>query len=439
MELERRVSAIETHSKAIESRIQQLENAPKPIATLPTAEVKASTVQQLNPTVGAVAQQQTRATNAADGSRRPSGVESMPGVHVVVTSNGNRYMNWQTRVCYTTFQTQASKPGSQLKAFTRVLHRSSDDELMQEVPTVRIPTAHPDCDVWCSYPVADRGPALLAFFARPGAWMYQHVLIVETDYVFVAPITHALPAMGQGFAFPFGYIVPTYPTVKSIMNRHYDGPEADIPGTGNAPALLNVDDLAKIIPIWNQVTERLNNDKEAVDVLGWVREMYGYSIASAMAGVKYQMDPVPNNFLMVQPPADEALGKAAICHYTWGTILKDKSTGKELWRWDKREYAQGQYGDRPVVPMIQIPSMPPWSADLITQDGHPFSEGKHQLLQIMIAHFNDAVDQINQVNGGLPKGFSSLVEAAKVAQPSKEAWDARRRVEAEERRKKNQG
>lgn len=33
-----------------------------------------------------------------------------------------------------------------------------------------------------------------------------------------------------------------------------------------------------------------------------------------------------------------------------------------------------------------------------------------------------------QVNGGLPKGFSSLVEAAKVAQPSKEAWDARRRV-----------
>jgi hypothetical protein len=34
---------------------------------------------------------------------------------VIVTSNGNRYMNWQTRICYKSFLAQAAVPGSQLK------------------------------------------------------------------------------------------------------------------------------------------------------------------------------------------------------------------------------------------------------------------------------------------------------------------------------------
>eukprot|EP00976_Prorocentrum_cordatum_P082333 1184771-Prorocentrum_minimum.AAC.3 len=60
--------------------------------------------------------------------------------------------------------TRASDPSRATSAaFKRLLHRASDDELMHEVPTVRIPSEHPDCDVWCTYPVADRGPALLKF------------------------------------------------------------------------------------------------------------------------------------------------------------------------------------------------------------------------------------------------------------------------------------
>ena len=61
-----------------------------------------------------------------------------PGIHVVVTSNGNRYMNWQTRVLYANYKKAAAEsPEGLLCGFTRVLHRTSDDELMHEVPTKR--------------------------------------------------------------------------------------------------------------------------------------------------------------------------------------------------------------------------------------------------------------------------------------------------------------
>jgi len=365
-----------------------------------------------------------------------SGSKSKPGVMVIVTTNGNRYMNWQTRVCYKSYQAQASKPGSHLKAFKRLLHRASDDELMVEVPTIRIPSAHPDCDVWCQYPVADRGPALLEFLSRPEAWEYEHLLIIETDHVFVDDLKIPLPAKGRGVAFPFGYINPTYPTVQPIMRRYYDGDLADIPGTGNAPVLLRVEDMVRLLPVWNEVTEKIDQDEEAVKVLGWVREMYAFSIASARVGIKYDMPRVPLNPLMVQPPADDVLGKAIICHYTWGTILKDKSTDSEVWRWDKREYANGQYGDKPVVPMLLIPPMPPYSASFVTQDGQAFSKGKYDLLQVMVLHFNTAVAALNEVNNGVPLGFNTLEEAAVASQPSKEAWEARQKIEAEEAAKR---
>jgi hypothetical protein len=63
-------------------------------------------------------------------------------------------------------------------------------------------------------------------------------------------------------AFPFGYINPTYPTVEPIMRRYYDGDLADIPGTGNAPVLLRVEDMVKLLPVWNEVTEKIDQVNE---------------------------------------------------------------------------------------------------------------------------------------------------------------------------------
>lgn len=45
----------------------------------------------------------------------------------------------------------------------------------------------------------------------------------------------------------------------------------------------------------------------------------------------------PQCTLIAQPPADRAIGAAAMFHYTWGTAFKD-SFGRKIWEFDKRTY-----------------------------------------------------------------------------------------------------
>ena len=49
---------------------------------------------------------------------------------------------------YATYKKHAAAPGSILKAFTRILHRGKDDELMMEVPTMRFDPNQAKCDSW---------------------------------------------------------------------------------------------------------------------------------------------------------------------------------------------------------------------------------------------------------------------------------------------------
>jgi hypothetical protein len=125
----------------------------------------------------------TPSAAAAAGAVKAASVASAGAgsVHVVLTSNGNSYMNWQTRVMYATYLAVVARdPGGAMArgAFTRVLHRSTDDELMVEVPTMRFTPAHVNCDVYCSFPVADRAPALVEWIRTDDAQRCTHVLLV---------------------------------------------------------------------------------------------------------------------------------------------------------------------------------------------------------------------------------------------------------------------
>ena len=48
-------------------------------------------------------------------------------------------------------------------------------------------------------------------------------------------------------------------------------------------------DLTKLAPFWEEYTEHIETHADAKERLGWVREMYAYSIAAAATGIEHDV------------------------------------------------------------------------------------------------------------------------------------------------------
>ena len=73
------------------------------------------------------------------------------------------------------------------------------------------------------------------------------------------------------------------------------------------------------------ITARIEASEEAKKKLGWVREMYAYSLAAYIHKIPHIHEEGRESLLIAQPPADASIYKASCYHYTWGTQFKDKS------------------------------------------------------------------------------------------------------------------
>jgi hypothetical protein len=60
------------------------------------------------------------------------------------------------------------------------------------------------------------------------------------------------------------------------------GPLSKIPRTGPAPVLMRAVEWLRVVPAWERLTAHIEGDDQIKDVLGWVREMYAFSIAAAL-------------------------------------------------------------------------------------------------------------------------------------------------------------
>lgn len=60
------------------------------------------------------------------------------------------------------------------------------------------------------------------------------------------------------------------------------GPLSKVPGTGPAPILMRSTDWLRVVPEWERLTAFIEGNEEAKSKLGWVREMYAFSIAAAL-------------------------------------------------------------------------------------------------------------------------------------------------------------
>jgi len=300
---------------------------------------------------------------------------------------------------YGTYKLVQKMPGGEkLTGFTRILHKVEPDECMDEIPTFHAKPLHPECDIWCDFPVADRPNAVAQWIASAqrdpsiikGAW----IVMLECDYVWMKPLQapgNAYDPSVLGQQFHFGYIMAQHADCSSIIKRLYGGKDpADVPNSGPAPAMLRFTDLVAVTPEWERVTAAIEADKEAVKVLGWVREMYAWDIALAIKGIKMKTEDPPTSPLIAQPPADRTIGNAAMFHYTWGAIYNDST--HQVFRWDKRDYTDIKHALKPMAIPLPPDHWEPGKWHL--QDRLPVTKDLHETLTSMLRQMNRAIETL---------------------------------------------
>ncbi|KAL0375571.1 UNVERIFIED_CONTAM: Hydroxyproline O-arabinosyltransferase RDN2, partial [Sesamum calycinum] len=262
----------------------------------------------------------------------------MSRFHVALTATETPYSKWQCRIMYYWYKKKKDLPGSEMGKFTRILHSGKPDNLMDEMPTFVVdplPTG------------LDRGYVVLN---RPWAFVQwldtatieeEYILMAEPDHIFLSPLPN-LVYDRYPVAFPFSYIKPI--KNKKIIRKFFPeemGPVTNIDPIGNSPVIIKKDLLERIAPTWLNVSLNMKHDPETDHTFGWVLEMYGYAVASALHGVQH----ILRKDFMLQPPWDLETANKFILHYTYGCDynLKGELTYGKVgeWQFDKRTYLDG--------------------------------------------------------------------------------------------------
>lgn len=241
--------------------------------------------------------------------------------------------------------------------------------------------------------MADRPNAVAAWLRTADSLLGDWVYMIETDYVWMAPLPPPPPG-ARPLAFHFHYINPNYPGLAAVIKRGmWGGDPLSIPCTGPAPVLIRHAQLSRLMPKWEQYAAWIESDKEAKDKLGWVREMYAYSVAAAAEGVDHEVQEPASTVLISQPPADDALRRATAFHYTWGAQFKNASGGI-VWEFDKRPYVDVKHVRRIREFAPPLPPQDAASRGLRLQDGKAVTEPLLAVETAMISRMRTAVEAL---------------------------------------------
>ncbi|GAX81923.1 hypothetical protein CEUSTIGMA_g9351.t1 [Chlamydomonas eustigma] len=345
-------------------------------------------------------------------------------VHTLVTSSGDGYQNFQTRIMYASYKMVQQMPGGEhMTGFTRILHRTVPDILMEEVPTFHVwDVLKPQCDGWCDYPVANRPNAIMQYFRAAaanrsminGAW----ILMAECDYVWMAPARapgDAYDLTVPGWQFYFDYIMPQHadaaPHIQKLLGEGKN--IATVPASGPAPAILRFDEWMVIGTDYEKASATMEADEAMKKRLGWVREMYAWDVAVALhPEYKVLTEKPPQSRLMVQPPFDEGMFNASFCHYTWGVLYHEgppSKGGKQIYRWEKRDFSDIKH----VIKPAKLPMPPPYRDGLILEFDAPLTPKRHDLNVLYLTQLNKAIDNLTDLTEYAAKVNAEIIPAFK--------------------------
>ena len=246
------------------------------------------------------------------------------------------------------YASQARDPCGEMGGFTRLLTSPTEkpDEYADEIPTVVVKEARS-----AGYVVVNRPHSMVLFLQSPqfaARVTEEYVYIAETDHLMLRPLpnlaTRHVPA-----GFNFGYMVAW--GQASVVDRFVPGLGGKTDPVGPSPVIIHVEQLKQITPLWHDFTRKIMADPEAVQHLGWVREMWGYCIAAASLGIKHRvMDALqyeggaignrerrlawPNPALPVTPEGSlDSKGQGMpyyLFHYTYGVEYTKEGIPVEL-------------------------------------------------------------------------------------------------------------
>ena len=158
--------------------------------------------------------------------------------------------------------------------------------------------------------------------------------------------------------------------------------------------------LKKTLKRINKELEEIEKDEDAKKKLGWVREMYAYSIAAATSNVKHIVEEPRKTMLISQPPADDNLYGASMYHYTWGArYVEGNDKSSIVWDWDKRPYVDVKHVREPAKYM---PPMPPESieegGDLKLLDGTLVTSKLNDVMRDLIGTMRNAIQRLDTLD-----------------------------------------
>lgn len=269
--------------------------------------------------------------------------------HVVISAQGQA-THWQSRIHYYWYlktrkecRELAEVDGTtcDMGGFTRLLHEDKPDDLMDEIPTFvakTLPKEHPHH----GYIVLNRPYAFLQW-VQQATIKEKYVLMGEPDHIWLKPMQN--PMVGDTpAAFPFFYIEPTSEKNIAVTERFVgklDSLEKKIRlfPIGSSPTIMSMEDMKRVVPVWYDLSLKVHDDDDAVELWGWVQEMYAFSMAMYKAGL-HEVSLLPD--MMAQPPWDWDKSRYTLLHYTYGmdyTLEGVFTPGKVgEWHWDKRDF-----------------------------------------------------------------------------------------------------
>jgi hypothetical protein len=150
----------------------------------------------------------------------------------------------------------------------------------------------------------------------------------------------------EAAAYSFHYMHASYSDEKYWQKHAQLHPglaglrAAVVQPVGPSPLILKKEELARVTPLWLNLSFALKRDPAADERFGWVLEMWGYSVAAAVLGIRHTL--VPS--FQLEPgghAARQRLDGAFIFHYTYGIELDSGGAGVGGigdWSLDKRHY-----------------------------------------------------------------------------------------------------